>query len=150
MKTETAKRIAEDVDKNPHIAVLKAEKLSRTREAAATALLAQIALIRILNPGYKEHKKAAVMSPHEKHVSRYEAGCGECHHDNTGKRLDNTVTDDAVQGCASCHPVPENEGEKDKFKKAMHNNCKGCHRKHNKETDTKDVPVTCSKCHIKE
>ena len=33
---------------------------------------------------------------------------------------------------------------------AMHENCVGCHRKYNKDNDTKKAPTKCTDCHPKE
>jgi hypothetical protein len=32
---------------------------------------------------------------------------------------------------------------------ALHDNCRDCHKKHNKKNKTKAAPTTCVKCHPK-
>ena len=75
-----------------------------------------------------------------------------------------------VQKCIDCHKKPgevpkelKQEWKAKKVKKsekdilareyhaeAIHDNCRDCHKKHNKKTKTKDAPTTCAKCHPKE
>jgi cytochrome c553 len=107
-----------------------------------------------------EHKKGIVEFTHKKHSTEYKATCGECHHDDKGKPLE-LKEGDNVQKCIECHNKP---GEKPKGKgapklsdeeelqyhaEALHENCKGCHKKYNKENKTKAAPTTCTKCHPK-
>ena len=116
------------------------------------------------------HEKAIVTFTHKKHIEEYGATCGECHHDADGKPLDNLKMGDDVQKCIECHKKPgevpkelKQEWKAKKIKKkekdrlsreyhaeAIHDNCRGCHKKHNKKTKTKDAPTTCAKCHPKE
>ena len=116
------------------------------------------------------HEKAIVKFTHKKHSEEYGATCGECHHDAEGKPLNDLKMGDDVQKCIECHKKPGEvpkelkqewktkkvkKAEKDKLSReyhaeAVHDNCRGCHKKHNKETKTKDAPTTCAKCHPKE
>lgn len=122
--------------------------------------------IKMENKAYDAHKKGIVMFSHKKHAADYKAGCGDCHHDEKGKPLANLKEGDDVKGCIECHSKP---GEKPKGKgkpkltkqeelayhaEAIHENCKGCHKDHNKEKGLKSndkgaAPVTCTKCHPK-
>jgi len=118
-------------------------------------------VIKMENKAYKKHKKSIMMFSHKKHIEEYKAGCGECHHDDKGKSLDNLKEGDNVQTCIECHKKP---GERPKGKgapklskkqrldyhaEALHYNCKGCHKKFNKKNKTKKAPTTCTKCHPK-
>ena len=116
------------------------------------------------------HKKAIVNFTHKKHAEDYGATCGECHHDAEGKPLNDLKMGDDVQKCIECHKKPGEvpkekkqewkakkikKKEKDKLARewhaeAIHDNCRACHKAHNKKTKTKDAPTTCAKCHPKE
>ena len=115
-----------------------------------------------LMPQLKEGKYTDRVVPftHKKHAEEYAASCGECHHDSNNKPLDLKVGDN-VQPCIECHKKP---GERPKGKdapklseseklqyhaEAFHGNCKDCHKKHNKENNTKAAPTSCTKCHVK-
>ncbi len=118
-------------------------------------------MIKMESPAY-EHKKGIVEFSHKKHVDEYGANCGECHHDDKGNPLTELKEGDAVQKCIECHNKP---GQKPRGKdapklskeeklqyhaEALHQNCKDCHKKYNKENNTKAAPTTCTKCHPKE
>lgn len=118
-------------------------------------------VIKMENKAYKKHKKSIMTFSHKKHIDEYKAGCGECHHDDKGKPLDNLKEGDNVKSCIECHKKP---GERPKGKgapklskkqrldyhaEALHYNCKGCHKKFNKKNKTKKAPTTCTKCHPK-
>lgn len=118
-------------------------------------------VVKMQNKAYKTHKKSIMMFSHKKHIEEYKAGCGECHHDDKGKPLNNLKEGDNVQNCIECHKKP---GERPKGKgapklskkerldyhaEALHYNCKDCHKKFNKKTQTKKAPTTCAKCHPK-
>ena len=108
-----------------------------------------------------EHKKGIVTFTHTKHISDHKIACGECHHDDKGKARTDLKEGDEVKKCFECHNKPgevkgkEAKGMSDKEKlayigNAMHENCLGCHRKHNKDNDTKAAPTKCTDCHPKE
>ncbi|MFC1858340.1 cytochrome c3 family protein [Thermodesulfobacteriota bacterium] len=118
-------------------------------------------VIRMENKAYEKHKKGIVELSHKKHSAEYGAGCGECHHDDKGKPLDNLKEGDKVESCIACHKTP---GERPKGKgapklskeerlqyhaEALHYNCKDCHKAFNKKNNTKKAPTTCAKCHPK-
>lgn len=116
------------------------------------------------------HKKGIVKFTHKKHAEDYGATCGECHHDADNKPLNDLKMGDDVQKCIECHKKPgevpkelKKEWKAKKVKKkekdvlsreyhaeAIHDNCRACHKAHNKKTKTKDAPTTCAKCHPKE
>ena len=117
-------------------------------------------VIKMENPAYAKHTKGIVEFSHKKHSADYGAGCGECHHDEKGKPLENLKDGDDVQGCIACHKEPgELKGKAAKGKSkaekmayhanALHENCKECHKAHNKKNKTKAAPTTCTKCHPK-
>jgi hypothetical protein len=115
------------------------------------------------------HTKGIVKFHHKKHSEEYGATCGECHHDANNKPLNDLKAGDHVQKCIECHKKPGEvpkelkkewrakkikKKEKDKLTlefhaEAMHDNCRTCHKKYNKDNKTKAAPTTCTKCHPK-
>ena len=135
---------------------------------AATEEVADV--ITLNNPAYEKHTKGIVDFTHKKHATEYGAACGECHHDENGKPLENLVLGESkVQNCIECHKIPStvpkdvkkewkakkiSKDEQKKMKleyhaEAIHMNCIACHKKWNKENKSKAAPVSCSKCHPK-
>jgi len=128
-------------------------------------------VIPLEDPAYKEHKKGVVEFTHGKHQKDYakdysdlyKNGCGECHHDKDNKPLTNLKEGDDVQKCIECHKIaaeaPKGKKAKEKLSKkekikdyhaeALHENCRGCHKKFNKKYKPKKAPTTCAKCHPK-
>jgi hypothetical protein len=121
-------------------------------------------VIKMENKAYAKHKKSILEFSHKKHVEEYKAGCGECHHDENNKPLDNLKEGDDVQNCIECHSKPsmkpKGKGAKKLTKKealeyhaeAIHQNCKGCHKdfnKKNKADKKKSAPTKCKECHPK-
>jgi hypothetical protein len=129
-------------------------------------------VIKLQDPAYKEHKKGVVDFEHGKHQKDYaqkypefyKNGCGECHHDKDNKPLSNLKEGDDVQKCIECHKIaaeaPKGKKAKKKLSKkekikdyhaeALHENCRGCHKKYNKKLKPpKKAPTTCAKCHPK-
>ena len=129
-------------------------------------------MIKLEDPAYKEHKKGVVDFTHGKHQTEYaekypefyKNGCGECHHDKDNKPLSSLKEGDDVQKCIECHKIaaeaPKGKKAKKKLSKkekikdyhaeALHENCRGCHRKYNKKyKPAKKAPTTCAKCHPK-
>lgn len=119
------------------------------------------------DPSY-EHTKGIAELTHKKHATEYEISCGECHHDENGKPLE-LKEGDPVQKCIECHKKPGQMGKDEKkamreqklskpeqnkkkleyHAEAVHMNCIGCHKAHNKKNKTKAAPATCTKCHPK-
>ena len=131
----------------------------------ATAIYAGTAVdpvVKMENKVYTKHKKSIVTFTHEKHVKDYKAGCGECHHDDKGKPLNDLKMGVEVQNCIECHTKASRaprakKGEaklttKQKLEyhaEAIHLNCISCHKKANKASGTKAAPTSCAKCHPK-
>jgi hypothetical protein len=108
-----------------------------------------------------EHKKGIVTFSHQKHVTDYKIGCGDCHHDDKGQPLTNLKAGDDVKNCFECHNKPgELKGKKAKglskaekrayHANALHENCIDCHKGYNKKNKTKAAPTKCTACHPKE
>lgn len=108
-----------------------------------------------------EHKKSIVAFTHKKHIADHKITCGECHHDDKGKPLADLKEGDEVKKCFDCHKKPgeikgkaaKGMSKEDKLAyiaNAVHENCVGCHRTHNKDNDTKAAPTKCTDCHPKE
>jgi hypothetical protein len=128
-------------------------------------------IIELNNNAYPKHKYGIVIFSHRKHQEEYRTkypefyrpGCGECHHDEDNKPLANLKEGDDVKNCIECHKKPEYiQGKKAKrlskkqrreyHANAIHDNCKGCHRKYNKKfkkTSKTGAPYTCFSCHPK-
>ncbi len=122
-------------------------------------------VIKMENKAYEKHKRGIVMFTHKKHVDEYKAGCGECHHDENNKPLNNIKIGDDVKNCIECHKIPSEKPRKKKgapkltkkerldyHAEAIHYNCRDCHKKFNTEKglSSKDegaAPVTCKQCH---
>lgn len=122
-------------------------------------------VIKMENKAYDKHKKAIVLFTHKKHIEDYKLSCGECHHDQDNKPLDNLKKGDEVHNCIECHKKP---GERPKGRgapkltkkerleyhaEAIHYNCKSCHKKFNKKNKLKSkdpgaAPTTCKRCHV--
>ncbi|MBT3310997.1 MAG: cytochrome c3 family protein [Desulfobacterales bacterium] len=122
-------------------------------------------IITMENKAYKSHDKGIVLFTHKKHIDEYKAGCGECHHDENNKPLNNLKIGDDVQNCIECHKEPEyikgkaakglsKEDKRKYHANAIHDNCKECHRAFNKKKGFKSkdkgaAPTTCKSCHPK-
>ena len=130
-------------------------------------------VIELNDPGYKKHKKGIVKLSHKKHQTDYakqypefyKNGCGECHHDKDNKPLTELKEGDDVQRCIECHKKPKyitgkkakglsKEQKREYQGNALHDNCKGCHKKYNKKMGLKKkakgyAPNTCLTCHPK-
>ena len=122
-----------------------------------------------------EHTKGIVEFSHKKHMEEYaqkypdlyKDGCGVCHHNDKNEPLKDLKAGDDVKTCIECHKkpgeVPKSEknamkklSKDEKFKaemeyhaEALHENCRGCHKDHQKATKSKDAPTTCNGCHPK-
>jgi len=127
--------------------------------------------IKMENKAYAKHTKSLVTFSHLKHTKEYveqnsdlyKAGCGECHHDKDNKPLTNLKECDDVTNCIDCHKKPgyikgkeakglSKEQKREYHANAIHDNCKGCHKKFNKSKKLKSkdagaAPTTCKKCH---
>ena len=122
-------------------------------------------IIEMNNKAYPKHKKSIVKFTHKKHAQDYKIGCGECHHDENNKPLNNLKEGDDVKSCIECHSKPaliKRKNLNPQYKKqkreyhanAIHGNCKACHKKFNKKKGLKSkdkgaAPTTCKACHPK-
>lgn len=126
-------------------------------------------VIRMENKAYKKHSKSIVDFSHKKHNEEYKIGCGECHHDDKGKPLNDLKLGDDVQSCIACHKLPGqmpgqlkkemkaakaskkdvDAKKKEYHAEAIHDNCISCHKTYNKKNKTKAAPQSCAKCHPK-
>lgn len=122
-------------------------------------------VIKMEDKAYETHKKGIVRFTHKNHAEEYKIGCGECHHDENNKPLDNLSECDKVQKCIECHKKPAmikgkeakgltKEQKREYHANAIHDNCKTCHKKFNKEKGLKSkdkgaAPTTCKACHPK-
>jgi hypothetical protein len=106
---------------------------------------------------WKTDKYGPVKLTHKKHAEDYKIPCQDCHHVyKDGKNV--WKQGEKVQKCDECHTcVKTGKALKDatpdekklSLYNAFHDNCKGCHKKHNTETQTKDAPTKCTDCHEK-
>ena len=106
---------------------------------------------------YKKHTKGLVLFSHKKHQEYKGVGCVDCHH--VYKDGKNTWKEgDPVQKCEECHketgkvPTEMKKAEKIKnfHKVAIHENCKGCHKKMiDKNSDVAKKLKKCDGCHPK-
>ena len=128
------------------------------------------------NKAYDKHTKSIQTFSHMKHAKEYaeknpdlyKLACGECHHedkDGKSKPLTELKEGDEVQNCIECHKKAgyikgkKAKGLTKKQKReyhanAIHDNCKGCHKKFNKKMKLKAkdegaAPITCKQCHPK-
>ena len=130
------------------------------------------------NPAYEKYTKAVVRFKHKAHAEGFggnypgvfQNGCGECHHDEEGQPRKDLEMGDDVNNCIECHDKPgqmpkklkrelREQGlsreekrvrEREFHAEALHDKCRGCHRRARKQADTRKPPITCSKCHIKD
>jgi predicted CXXCH cytochrome family protein len=115
-------------------------------------------VIKMNNKAYT-HTKGIPEFTHKKHVALYNAKCGDCHHDDKGKAIDNLKEGDNVQSCFECHKKPGRkpmgtdapklspQQELEYHAEAMHTNCVGCHKEFKKANNTTKAPTACTKCH---
>lgn len=106
---------------------------------------------------YKKHTKGLVEFSHKKHGDHKDVACSDCHH--VYKDGKNTWKEgDPVQKCGECHKetgkVPAEMKKSEKIKKfhmvAVHENCKGCHKKMmDKNSDIAKKLKKCDGCHPK-
>ena len=122
-------------------------------------------VMKMENKAYAKHKKGIVEFSHKKHAEECKVGCSECHHDVNGKPLENLKQGDEVQACIECHKKAgyvtgkaakglNKEQKREYHANAIHDNCKGCHKKFNKKKgltskDKGAAPTTCKACHPK-
>ena len=84
---------------------------------------------------YDKGKKGAVSFDHVLHNKT--GKCADCHHKGGNVK------------CFDCHKTEKSETSKIPIKKAMHKQCKACHKKAQKKDETlgEKAPVKCGGCH---
>ena len=140
---------------------------------AAAAEMPEI--IKMQNPAYSEHTKPLVEFPHKKHTAEFSSKqpelfvnrCGACHHDEDGQPLVDLKAGDPADPCIGCHSEPgripgevkkqmreqnlsreeRQVREREYHAEALHDKCRGCHRKVRKKNRSTSAPTTCLKCH---
>ncbi|MCP4682103.1 MAG: cytochrome c3 family protein [Desulfobacterales bacterium] len=105
---------------------------------------------------YPKHKKNLFSFGHKMHADKEGVSCNDCHHVyKDGKNV--WKEGDAVQKCEACHKEPK-APKGVKMKKAekivkyhysaIHENCKGCHKKMvDKTSEMGKALKKCSGCH---
>ena len=101
-----------------------------------------------------------VTFPHQKHLSDYAAGCGDCHHDSDHEPIVGYSPDKSFN-CEDCHDekglirgsIAENAASTDDLithrANVLHMKCIGCHKKVNAKQHEVRAPEACRICHTK-
>ncbi len=93
-------------------------------------------------------KKGNVTFHHREHQDKLKIKCGECHHGKTADWKQVPYKEGMkIHECKECHNKEMPNKELNKVSKAMHKNCKGCHKKMHKKYP--EAPVKCKQCHVK-
>ncbi|NPA94913.1 MAG: cytochrome c3 family protein [Thermodesulfobacteria bacterium] len=85
-------------------------------------------------------KKGDVHFTHHKHQAKFQ--CGECHHGPDHSAYKPGMK---IQTCDKCHTKDFQNKKLNSVMKAMHTNCRGCHKEHKAD----GAPTKCSGCHKK-
>ena len=106
---------------------------------------------------WPERKFGDAKFTHKKHVQDHKIPCADCHH--VYKDGKNVWTEgQEVKKCDACHTFAKTgkalmqataEEKKLSLHSALHQNCRGCHLKVNKEKENQAAPVQCMGCHPK-
>ncbi len=104
---------------------------------------------------YEKHRKGSVTFPHKKHAEYEGISCTDCHHVyEDGKNA--WKEGDPVQNCEACHSktgrAPRDMDKAERIKQyhqdAIHENCRGCHKKMvDRSTEKGKALARCSGCH---
>jgi len=102
---------------------------------------------------FPQHRMGIVEFDHKTHADEYDLSCGDCHHDENGKPLEDLAHGDPVQSCFECHdkkgrPRRDQSMSPEEWKAeqlkyyygAIHENCMGCHKE-------QGGPTRCTECH---
>ncbi len=93
-------------------------------------------------------KKGNVTFPHRDHQEKLKIKCGECHHGKTADWKQVPYKKGMkIHECKECHNKQMPVKKLNSVAKAMHKNCKGCHKKMHKKYPK--APVKCKQCHVK-
>ena len=94
-------------------------------------------------------KKTTVTFSHHKHQEMLKGDCGECHHGKTADWKKVPYKEGMkIEKCETCHNKSHPNKKLNSPKKAMHKNCRDCH-KERKKAGKKHGPVKCKDCHKK-
>ncbi len=94
-------------------------------------------------------KKGKVVFHHHEHQNFLKGNCGECHHGKTADWKQVPYKEGMkIEKCATCHNKSHPNKKLNSVKKAMHKNCKGCHKAF-KKAGKKTGPTKCKGCHKK-
>ena len=152
--------------------------VSALQAAAPMPELAEPEVIQMNTPDYDQHSKPYVEFKHRSHTSDFpqkypqffENGCGTCHHDDEGLPRTDLAPGDDINYCIDCHSSPgtvprevkqqmraqdlsrddKKAWELEYHAEAIHDLCRGCHRKVRKHDRTTKAPITCMQCHTKD
>jgi len=104
---------------------------------------------------WPERKFGDAKFTHKKHAQDYKICCADCHHVyRDGKNV--WTEGQEVQKCDACHTFVKTgkalmdataEEKKLSLHNALHQNCRGCHARVNKENNNQAAPVKCMGCH---
>jgi hypothetical protein len=97
----------------------------------------------------------AVQFAHQAHIAQYRIACARCHH--------HLESADALEitACKECHPEDgfprfetaaglSPEERRQHFLVALHDQCIGCHIDLRKNDRQSRVPISCTRCHLRE
>ena len=100
---------------------------------------------RIENIVFENPQRPASIFDHDEHNEKAELedNCARCHHVYEGNKL---VQDESSEDthCSECHSVKETKENSIALRAAYHKQCNDCH------FESKQGPVLCGECHIKE
>ena len=85
-------------------------------------------------------KNGNITFEHHKHQAKIE--CGECHHGPDHSAYTKGMK---IGKCDECHKKDFKNKKLNSVKKAMHTNCRECHKAHKAE----NAPTKCKGCHHK-
>ncbi len=95
-----------------------------------------------------ETKFGKVTFQHHEHQDKLKIDCGECHHGKTADGKQAPYKPGQKLGkCKECHNKSMANIKLNSPKKALHKNCKGCHKQ--VKSKYPKAPVRCKECHIK-
>lgn len=95
---------------------------------------------RVPNTAFEKPQRPAALFVHDEHNEKAKIeDCGECHHGDTGGKLDK-ANQTPGQPCAECHSAKKTPG-KTPLMRAYHKQCVECHQAKGKG------PLVCGECH---
>jgi Class III cytochrome C family len=109
---------------------------------------------------FPEAYSGSISFQHAKHVDKYGANCGGCHHDGDHEPIKKFDPDESYN-CADCHdqpglvrgPIALNKIDESDLiahrANALHKLCVGCHQEYNNKKHVVLAPEACRGCHAK-